>query len=207
MIAGVAVYGQALPTGFVRGVLVEKPVGGPGSDFSLRASGDAVYRFHCDGKTWIERENERVPASGLRAGEVVEVVSDRDPNALYSSHYARVIHVVAQSRPHPSISTEMYRLYRPNANKISYPDFNFSYSGVIVEIVGERMVLRTRFDGQKVIYLRPDTRCLEEGSEVDAATIRPNTRVFVEARKDANHNLEADRVVWGGILEPAGLRE
>jgi hypothetical protein len=207
ILGGMALYGQALPTGFVRGVLVENRAGEPASDFSVRAEGDVLYLFHCDGKTWIEREHERVPVSGLHPGELVEVVSDRDPNARYSTHYARMVQVITQARPRAPVRDGMYRFYRPDETKIGSPASNFTYAGIVLEIVGERMVLRTRFDGEKIIYLRPDTRCLQEGSEVDAATIRPNTRVFIEAGKDANHDLEAFRVVWGAILEPAGLRD
>jgi hypothetical protein len=205
LIAG-GLSGQPLPTGFVRGVIVENRSIGQSGEFSVRSGADAVFQFRSDGKTWIERENERIPASSLRAGELLEVVSDRDPKQLYPLHYARMVQVILQVQPRPPVRNGMYRLYRPGASLVPIIT-NFIYAGVIKELSDQRMVLRTKLDGNKIIYLRPDTRCVEQGSAVDPSTLRPNTLVSVEGGKDMNDELEAYQVVWGRILEPAGLRE
>ncbi|MCU1258237.1 MAG: hypothetical protein JWO80_1122 [Bryobacterales bacterium] len=205
LIAG-GLSGQPLRTGFVRGVIVENRSIGQSGEFSVRSGADAVFQFRSDGKTWIERENERIPASSLRAGELLEVVSDRDPKQLYPLHYARMVQVILQVRPRPPVRNGMYRLYRPGASPVPIIA-NFIYAGVIKELSDQRMVLRTKLDGDKIIYLRPDTRCVEQGSAVDPSALRPNTLVSVEGGKDMNDELEAYQVVWGRILEPAGLRE
>lgn len=206
MLTGMALYGQPLATGFARGTVLVRTAEEPLSDFTLKAANNAIYRFHCDGKTWIEREQERVQASGLRAGELLEVVSDRDPYNLHPLHYARMVQVITETRRRPRISNGLYKLLRSNGSKITETT-NLTFAGIVIGLVGERMVLRTRLDGEKTIYLRPDTQCLMEGSEVDAATILPNTRVFVEVVADSNDQLEAYRVVWGEILRPAGTRD
>jgi hypothetical protein len=52
------------------------------------------------------------------------------------------------------------------------------------------------------IRLRPDTRYLADGLLVDAASLKPNMRVFVLAGKDLYDDIEAYQVIWGKILSP-----
>jgi hypothetical protein len=43
---------------------------------------------------------------------------------------------------------------------------------------------------------------LDGGEVVDAAALKPNTRVFVQAGKTFYDQVEAYQVVWGEILGP-----
>lgn len=193
-------YGQAFQPGFVRGVMVANEAGLSSGEFSIRPPADRVFRFRFDSKTWIERSNERIPGSALRPGELLEVVSDRDPIPL---QYARLVHVIEPTRARSPIETGKYRLSRsPDAD-----GGNLTFSGIVSSRNGASMTLRTRFDGERMIYLRPDTQCLEQGYEVDPADIQPNARVFVRAGRTTNHGIVAYQVIWGTILQPASPRE
>jgi len=86
------------------------------------------------------------------------------------------------------------------------PRGNLTFSGVIARLAADRLVLHTRLDGEKTILLRDDTRYLDNGTDVDAADLKANTRVFVRAGKNLEDQVEAYQVIWGAILEPFGQR-
>jgi hypothetical protein len=191
-----AAYGQSQrPPGFVRGALTYAS----SADFAIRASTGILYQYRTDAKTWIERDHERIRASSLLAGEILEVVSDRDPDPV---RYARLVHVIPRPVPvHLPVSDGgVYRLNR-SVNPAS-PLPTFTFTGLVVNRDSHRIVVRTRFDGEKTIYFRDDTQCLDGGNQVDAAAVLPNTRVYVVAVQNPEHELEAEQVVWGAILEP-----
>ena len=75
---------------------------------------------------------------------------------------------------------------------------------MIAKLAADHLVLHTRQEGEKTILLRLDTSYLEGGTQVDAADLKPNTRVFVRAGKSLDDQIEAYQVVWGDILKPAG---
>lgn len=190
----------AVPRGFVRGVLVERD-DTPSGLFTVTAGNAAQpYRFHFDAKTWVERAEHRVTVPLLRRGEMLEVVSEDVPAGPV--RYARTVHVIV---PRP-----LERLVVPGgAQRVSRrpvgwskPRGILSYSGVVTQLSGDRMVLRTRNDGAKIICLRDDTSYLERGDAVAAEHLRANTIVFVRAGPDVHNDLEAYQVVWGGILQP-----
>jgi len=57
-------------SGVIRGVLIECDDPGPAGEFSLRAkTTNQVYRFRFDGKTYVEREEQRVSMQRLEKGE------------------------------------------------------------------------------------------------------------------------------------------
>lgn len=195
---------EPAPIGVARGVLLEWDALAAG-EFSIRADGtNRVYRFTFDPKTYVERDQQRISMTGLRKGDAIEVVSDEV--AGVSLRYARTVHVV-ERRPAPRspASAGMLRPYRSPLEHI-VPRGDLTFSGIIARLSEERLVLRTRLDGEKTILLRRDTRYLESGSLVEAGTLKPNTRVFVRAGKNLDDEIEAYQVIWGEILEPGRLR-
>jgi hypothetical protein len=162
---------------------------------AVRTPGGATYEYRTDAKTWIERDHERIRASSLQPGEILEVVSDRDPEPI---RYARTIHVIEPVRPKPlAVSTGgVYRLKPAPASA------SVVYAGLVMARERDHIVLRTRFDGDKTIYLRADTQCLRDGGMVDLRAIVPPLRVSVVATRNAERELVADRVIWGALLEP-----
>jgi hypothetical protein len=73
---------------------------------------------------------------------------------------------------------------------------------VVFRLNSQRVVLHTRAAGDLSILLRKDTRYLADGQLVDAGSLKPNMRVFVEAGKDLYNDIEAYQVIWGKILSP-----
>jgi len=189
-------------SGVIRGVLIACDEPGPAGEFTLHAkSNNQVYRFRFDAKTYVEREEQRVSMSGLQKGDNIEVVADRDEGVAV--RYARTIHVIEAPRPlRPAALAGGSRAYRPNFMDFLAPRGNLTYSGVIARVTADSLVLHTRLEGEKTILLRLDTRYLEGGSIVEAADLKPNTRVFVRAGKSLDDQIEAYQVIWGEILQP-----
>lgn len=193
-------------TGVIRGLLVECDDTGPAGEFGLRVrTTNQVYRFRFDAKTYVEREEQRVSMSGLKKGDTIEVVADRD--AGEAVRYARTVHVIqAPHPPRPAALSGRSRAYRPNFMDFLAPRGNLTYAGVIARLTADQLVIHTRQDGEKTILLRLDTRYVEGGSMVEAADLKPNTRVFVRAGKNLDDQIEAYQVIWGEILQPGQPR-
>lgn len=196
---------QPAPLGVVKGILLERDSGVTTGELSIRVSvSNQVYRFAFDQKTYAEKANQRIAISALHQGDAVEIVSDKGAAPLV--RYARVVHVLEESRPvRPPGSRGMYRLPRSPIDNLA-PRGDITFSGIVARLSEERLVLRTRADGEKTIVRRPDTRYLEAGTQVDAVNLQTNTRVFVRAGKNLDDEIEAYQVIWGEILKPQRLR-
>ena len=194
--------GQAqAPIGLVHGQLLERETAGMTGELSVRSTGNQVFRFVYDGKTYFEREKERISATGLRTGDQLEIVADQSPES--SLRYARTVHVMEPQRPLRAAATSLgrFRAYRSPLEHIA-PSGDLTFSGVVRRLNDAHLVLRMREGGEKILLLREDTRYVQEGSEVEWSTLHPNTRVFIRAGRNLDNELEAYQVVWGEILEP-----
>jgi hypothetical protein len=184
----------------LRGVLLERDAQADTGEFSVRAGDNHVFRYQFDRMTYVERDNQLIDVARLRPGEKVEVVSDTAPGSRL--RYARTVHVVEDTPPpHPPVQARL-RAAR-DLPEIGLPLANLTFSGVVCGIGADRLVLHTKA-GDQAILLRPDTRYLENGDLVEAATLKVNTRVFVRAAKDLYDQVVGYQVIWGQILDPAG---
>jgi hypothetical protein len=206
-----ALYSQEpAPIGIVRGTLLEYEGTAAAGELSIRAAGNRVHRFSFDGKTYFEREKQRIPSAALRKGDLLEIVADRLPDSAL--RYARTVHVREPERPAAArLSAGRFRSYRSASERLRaserlLPRGNLTFAGLVARLNEQRIVLRTRADGEKVIFLRPDTRYLEDGSQVAPAALKANTRVFIRAGHNLDNEIEAYQVVWGEIL-PAPARQ
>jgi hypothetical protein len=193
-------------SGVTRGILLECDARGAMGQFSVRAGGtNEVYRFAFDAKTYLERESRRISIGGLQKGDTLEVVSDRDENIPV--HYARTVHVI-ETRPAPRLplTAGRSRLYQASPIDLIAPRGNITFAGVVTKLTADRIVLHTRLDGIKTVLLRVDTRYLESGTVVEAADLKPTTRVFVRAGKNLDDQVEAYQIIWGDIMEPVNPR-
>ncbi len=192
-----AVFAGALGAqpALVRGVLLERDLAAPTGEFSVRAPDNQVFRFQFDPKTYVERESQLIQVRWLQPGEKVEVISDVVPGSAL--RYARTIHVMADAPARAPLMASRLRTYRIPP----VPNGNLTYSGVVFRISDERLVLHTR-NGEQPLLLRKDTRYIENGEIVDAASLKLNTRIFVRAGKDLYDQVEAYQVIWGKILMP-----
>ena len=195
---------QQAPIGLVRGTLLECGAKGASGELTVRTENNQVFRFAFDGQTYFERDQEHVPATRLEKGEWLEIVADKSPGSLV--RYARTVHVIERPAPlHSARPAARWRAYRGDLDPL-FARGDMTFSGVVRRLNDDRLVLHTRADGDKTILLRQDTRYLSGGSQVDAAALQPNTRVFIRAGKNLDNHIEAYQVVWGEILEPGPPR-
>jgi hypothetical protein len=182
---------------FVRGVLLECDARAAG-ELSVRTVGNRVLRYRFDPKTYVEREERLIEPVRLVPGETVEVLSDTVDG--YALRYARTIHVI-QPVPPPPRTPGRLRAYDPKT-EAAIRTGNITYSGVVFRVNRQRVVLHTRQAGEVSVLLRQDTRYLADGQLVDAGSLQPNMRVFVQAGMDLYNDIEAYQVIWGKILSP-----
>jgi hypothetical protein len=190
---------DAPPVGILQGELLESEGSPTAGDLSVRALDNRVYRCSYDERTLFERDRSRIAVSSLKAGERIEVVSDRTKSG--NRCYARMVHVFEQQPP--KFPGYLLRLRVPPRVTESFaPRGNLTFAGVVLRLNTEALVLRTRTGGQETIRLRQDTRYLDSGSAGEAANLQVNTRVYIRAGKNFEDQLEAYQVVWGQIAGP-----
>ena len=91
---------------------------------------------------------------------------------------------------------------RTSTADLLYPRGNMTFSGVVLRLNPEMIVLHTRKEGEKIIRLRQDTRFLDSGNPASRATLAVNTRVFVRAGRNLDDEVEAYQIIWGEIPGP-----
>src|ERR1041385_895634 len=166
------------PAALVRGVLLERDTRISGGQFSIRAADNVVLRYLFDRKTYVERENQMIDMLRLTLGEKLEVVSDVVPGEAL--RYARTVHVIQDAPPPRPVSFGRLRAYRPSDDR-SLPTGNLTYSGVVFRVNPERVAVHTRAGDQSLV-VRKDTRFVQDGEIVEAASLKPNTRVFIDRK-------------------------
>jgi hypothetical protein len=207
MLLPMAGAAQALPPALIRGVILECDSQAPAGELAVRDAGtNEVFRYQFDAKTYAERDGQLIQASRLKAGEKVEVVSDRSPGT--GLRYARTIHVTEAIPPPRPLTMGRYRAPSPGSPKPgslkldTVATGNLTFAGVVFRLNGDRVVLHTRATGEQSILLRADTRYLQEGEIVEAKDLKPNMRVYVRAGKNLYDQVEAYQIIWGSILSP-----
>lgn len=193
--AAAALAQENAPIGLLRGDLVSSTA----TEFVFHTSDGHTYSCWYDQKTYVERDSERIHIGAIAKGERIEVVTDRRQANLC---YAMTVHVleaprsylVPGVRPRPKAAT---------APKDPFPQRgDITFSGVVLRVTSDALVLRARSGEQRTIRLRPDTRFLIEGQTAQSGSLRANTVVFVRARKNLDDEVEAYQVVSGEILQP-----
>ena len=193
-----------------RGRLLESDTGETG-ELSIRTATNHVYWYVYDARTYVESDNRLSSVPKLRKGDELEIVSDAGPVAAL--RYARTIHVMvsppAQEVQAKAYSQGRYALPRnpvPREDPLKFDVLlargTLTFAGQVCQLNDERLVLRTRANGEKVIFLRPDTRYMKDGGLVGASSLRLNTRVYVRAGKNLDGEIEAFQVIWGEIVAP-----
>jgi hypothetical protein len=192
---------ELAPIGIVRGVLV----GCDATHITIGDEDNHTFKFVTDARTFIERDHQRVSCSKLRAGDRMEIVSDRSNEA--GSRYARLVSVGKIDAPRRrSVLLPRGPLSREDPTQSYAPRGSLTFAGVVLRLESTGLVLRTRVDGEKWILVRRDTRFREDGLQVEPSSLRSSTRVFVRGGTNVDGEVEAYEVVWGEILDPSGLR-
>jgi len=176
------------------GALLERDA----SEFSIRAADSRVFRYRFDRYTYVERDREMIDMARLAPGEQVEVISEKQEGMPLP--YALTVHVLPVARaPRPAGAGQNRAPSAVEDRPLPYG--SFSFTGVVFRIVPGAMSLHTRTGDQSVI-LRSDTRYMEDGNIVEPPALKTNMHVFIQAGKTLYGEIEAYRVVWGGILKP-----
>jgi len=190
---------EIAPIGIVRGTLIECDA----IRLTVRTADNHTYGFVIDSKTFIERDNFRISCSKLDKAEPLEIVSDRstEPGMMY----ARLITVVnpeTRSRRRALMAVRAPVEHEDPTLSIA-PRGSLTFTGMVLRVDEDGLVLRTRVDGEKWILVRHDTRFREDGLRVEPSSLHSSTRVFVRAGKNLDGEIEAYEIVWGEILTPA----
>lgn len=192
---------ETAPIGIVRGALVECNA----TQLIARTTDSRIYVFILDGKTFIERDSFRISCGKIEKGEALEIVSDR--SAEPGQRYARMVTVVnPEVRARRVLMAARAPLTAEDPTLSIAPRGSLTFTGVVLRMDDDGLVLRTRANGEKWILVRRDTRFREDGLRVEASSLHSNTRVFVRAGKNLDGEVEAYEIVWGEILAPAGSR-
>ena len=188
------------PAGIVRGDLVEWDGNKMEGDMLVRLPPDRLYTCHFDAFTYMERDGERIAMGVLKAGDRLELVTDRKPGSQRC--YARTLRVVDKLPP----TNPGYRITARRSTLIDqlYPRGNLTFSGVILRLNAQMMVLRTRTQGETTVMLRQDTRYMDSGLPSEASMLVVNTRVSIRCGRNLENDLEAYQVIWGEIAGPKG---
>ena len=193
---------ELAPIGIVRGVLIQCDA----THLSVGDDDNRAFRFVTDSRTFIERDHQRVSCAKLRAGDRMEIVSDRSSEP--GARYARMASVVNEAlRPRrKTVIVARAPIFRDSPTTRFAPRGSLIFTGVVLRRESTGVVLRTRLDGEKWILTRRDTLFREEGLPVESTALPAGARVFVRAGRNLDGQVEAYEVVWGEILSPSGLR-
>jgi hypothetical protein len=193
---------ELAPIGIVRGVLIQCDA----THLTVGDEDNREFRFVTDGRTFIERDHQRVSCAKLRTGDRMEIVSDRssEPGARYA-RMASVVTGDARLRRRTLIAARAPILQESPTARFA-PRGSMIFTGVVLRMESTGLVLRTRVDGEKWILVRRDTLFREEGLQVESTSLLSGDRVFVRGGRNLDGQVEAYEVVWGDILSPSGLR-
>lgn len=188
------------PVETLRGTLLERDSSTPGQ-VSVRTPEHQVYCFLVDEATQIEREGRRIMIGETKPGDALEIVWEQRPGG--KQRYARTVRVVL-ARPAAASPAYPWRssLRRSFSDEL-FPRGLLTFAGTVAELNQESLVLRTRGDSPKTIWLRNDTRYLCDGRLVGLPVLKVNTRIFIRGSENLEGEIEAYQVVWGQILKPS----
>jgi hypothetical protein len=193
---------EIAPIGIVRGALIECDA----THLTVGADENHIFRFLTDPRTFIERDHLRIFCDRLSKGDRLEIVSDRasDPTI----RYARLVSVVTlETRPRRRTLMAIRAPIPHDDPTLSIvPRGSLTFTGVVLRLDADGLVLRTRVNGEKWILVRRDTRFRADGLVVEPSTLQSSTRVFVRAGRNLDGEIEAYEVVWGDILTLSPLR-
>jgi len=188
---------EQAPSGIVRGTLENWEGSLAGGELHFRSGDGPLLACSYNDKTYIERERLRIAVSSLKPGNKLEMVTVRSGGRCM----ARTIYVVVETPGSRLSPAQRARLQaaRPSWQSV-VPRGDLTFSGIVLRISPESILLRTRSGGQKTILLRLDTGFVAGGRVVDDSELSVNTQVFIRGGRNFEGQLEAYLVAWGEIL-------
>jgi len=184
--------GEGMPLGYFHGTMVSFEGTATIGVITARAASGDVFDCGYDSKSYLELAKQRITVSKLRAGDWLEVLADHSGRSR--ACYIRMLKVLPpeDGRPHraPKATRPAPRLT---------PTATFTLSGIVISKEPGTITIRGR-DREETMLMRRDTRFVGDGAKTDLAGLALNQRVFVEAGRNIDGELEAYQVTWGGIL-------
>jgi hypothetical protein len=199
LIMGQIAAQENAPIGILRGDLVEWSGTPRAGWLTFRTADNRILECSFDERTWFEHENERIIISGMKAGDHLELVADRQPPSTRC--YARTVQILDAKIPRRNAAGKPRLQLHNTATELLAPRGDMTFSGIVLVMNGNWLTLRTRDKGKQVLLLRPDTRYLGGGLPLERSNLDPQTRVFVRAGRNLDGDVEAYTIVWGDILE------
>lgn len=189
-------WGQLRP-GMPTGILEGRLAGVVGGKLEVVLEGGETLVCSVDGRTYIDRERQRLYVKDLKAGDLLELVTERQ--GMGSTCFARMIHVV-------NVEKRFGGRGRVGSVKRATESFaprgSLTVTGVVRDLQLTFLEIKTRQDGPMRFRLRADTLFVRDGREVAAAEVDRTGPVFVRAGYDLNGELEVFQVSWGAIVQP-----
>ena len=191
---------ETAPIGVLKGDLLAWTGTVRTGQFTFHGAENRLYSCSYDDKTYFERENQRITIAATEKGDRVEILSDHKPGSNVC--YARTVHILDMLRiPAPPGVRPRLRTYH-SATEFIAPRGDLTFSGVVLRVMSDTLILRSRSGEHKIIRLRADTRYLTDGQTADRSNVPVNTLVFVRAGRNLDDEVEAYQVIWGEILQP-----
>jgi hypothetical protein len=190
-------WGQ-LRSGVPTGILEGRLAGIVGGKLEVVLEGGDTLICSVDGRTYIDRERQRLYAKDLKAGDLLEMVTERQ--GIGATCFARMIHVVNVEKRFGGRG-KVGSVKR--ATESFAPRGSLGVTGVVRDLQTGFLEIKTRQDGTMRFRLRSDTLFVRDGREVAAGEVDRTGPVFVRAGYDLNGELEVFQVSWGAIVQPA----
>jgi len=184
---------EGMPTGFFRGTLVSSEGTATAGIITARNAGGDLFDCRYDGKSLLEIARQRIPATQLRAGDYLEVLVDHSGRSR--SCYIEMLKVLPAQAARPNRQPKAEKV----PGRIVTPGDTSSISGVVISKENGFITIRGR-EREEILRVRRDTRFIGDGVKTDLAGLSLNQRVFVEAGRNIDGDLEAYQVTWGSIL-------
>src|SRR5260370_19480542 len=198
-IAGPLASQENGPIGILRGDLVAWSGAPRAGTLTFRNADNRLVQCSFDDKTWFERENEHIAVSGIRAGDHLEIVADHKPASAVC--YARTVKILDMLLARRTAAGKPRLSSHNNATELLAPRGDITFSGLVMSIDGNWLMLRTRDKGTRQLLLRPDTRFLGAGLAQERSNLPIQTLVFIRAGRNLDGDVEAYTIVWGDILQ------
>jgi hypothetical protein len=190
-------WGQ-LRSGVPTGILEGRLAGIVGGKLEVVLEGGDALICSVDGRTYIDRERQRLYVKDLKVGDLLELVTER--HGIGAACFARMIHVVNVEKRFGG-RAKVGSVKR--ATESFAPRGSLSVTGVVRDLQTGYLEIKTRQNGTMRFRLRADTLFVQDGREVPAGEVDRTGPVFVRAGYDLNGELEVFQVSWGAIVQPA----
>ena len=184
----------------VRGRLQAKAVEGTDGELTLRTGNLLVWSIRVDAGTRYEWRAKEVSVAETRPGDFLEIEYESDPRKRAGrGKVVRILEAPWEKRL--AEAARLPWLYRSPTERFA-PRGALTFTGVVLRVSDDRLVLLTRKREELVITLRHDTQFAGDGVRVARSELQPNKLVYVRGGRNIDQEIEAYQVVWGKILRP-----